>query len=82
MNKNTLRQCKEDVNRLESAADRIRDLRDAYLNTLDDLRIAQQGLRIIATWANCHVPARSEIEFNHIHTRAMDTLSLISEANR
>lgn len=84
MNKQTLNQSRLDAARLESAADRIRDLRDAYMNTLDDLRIAQQGLKIIATWssANCFRFDRVEHDVGHIHDRAMDTLSLISEANR
>jgi len=76
MNKQTLHQLRQDAIRLETAADRIRDLRDAYLNTLDDLRIAQQGLKYIATWAKCNAPNE------RIYDRAMDTLSLISEANR
>jgi hypothetical protein len=76
MNKQTLIQSKLDAARLESAADRIRDLRDAYLNTKDDLRIAQQGLKTIHIWAKFQESHKS------IEDRAMDTLSLISEANR
>lgn len=76
MNKQTLHQLRQDSVRLESAADRIRDLRDAYMNTLDDLRTAQQGLKTIHIWAKFNESHKS------IEDRAMDTLSLISEANR
>ena len=85
MNNQTLNQIKQDITRLENAADRLRDLRDAYLNTLDDLRIAQQGLKYVATWATS---IRTTDPFNtatiaiNIHDRAMDTLARISEANR
>ena len=85
MNKQTLNQIKQDITRLENAADRLRDLRDAYQNTLDDLRIAQQGLKYVATWATCmrlNDPLDAAKDARDIHGRAMDTLSLISEANR
>ena len=59
MNKQTLIQSRLDAARLESAADRIRDLRDAYLNTKDDLRIAQQGLKTIHIWAKFHESHKS-----------------------
>ena len=78
MNKNTLRQCKEDVSRLESAADRIRELRDAYLNTKDDLEIAKRSLKIIATWATFLNQYSSQKEFIDIHDKAMDALARIS----
>ena len=76
MNKQTISQIKLDAARLESAADRIRDLHDAYLNTKKDLEIAKLGLKVIATWASFNEPS------SNIHTRAMDTLALISEANK
>ena len=85
MNKQTLNQIKQDITRLENAADRLRDLRDAYLNTRDDLRIAQQGLKYIATWAmsmRLTDPLDAAKAARNIHDRAMDTLASISEANK
>lgn len=67
--------------RLENAAERLLNLRDAYMNTKDDLRIAQQGLRIIATLAS-FPETHTYRAFKDIHDRAMDTLALISGENR
>ena len=85
MNKQTLNQLRQDSLRLEMAADRLRDLRDAYMNTLDDLRIAQQCLKYIATWAmsmRLTDPLDAAKDARNIHDRAMDTLASISEANK
>lgn len=76
MDKKKLRFCRQDSLRLECAADRMRDLAAAYENTLADLRIAQRGLKDIAAWAKSHE------DHAGIHMRAVDTLSLISEANK
>ena len=81
MNKTTVHQSRLDIERLLSAADRLVDLHDAYANTKHDLKIAIQGLKTIATWASCP-GIDSDKELDDIHERAMDTLALISEANR
>ena len=59
------------------AADRLETLTEAYALALDDLRIARQGLRTIATWASCVDKRIIEKEFAYIHNRAMDTLSMM-----
>jgi hypothetical protein len=71
MEKAERRQARLDINRLYSVADRLDKLTDAYTLALDDLRIARQGLKTIATWARC------EIDPEKIHYRAMDTLSMM-----
>lgn len=87
MNKQTLNQCRQDVTRLENAADRLRELESAYAVTRDDLEIAKSALKIIATWANYPKPYPKSSDdtrrdFALINTRAMDALSLISEENQ
>ena len=76
--KRLLTQSKQDVTRLLNASDRITELRDAYILAMDDLRIAKQGLKTIATWASCPDTQRSPFdELQDIEDRAMDTLSLM-----
>ena len=85
MNKQTLNQLRQDNARLQNIADRLHDLRDAYLNTRDDLHLAQRNLKVISIWA---MSIRTTDPFNtatiaiNIHDLAMDTLARISEANR
>ena len=81
MDKTKLNQIRLDSTRLENAAERLLDLRDAYMNTKDDLRIAQQGLRVIATWAS-FPEIDTDRAFKVIYDRARDALALISEENR
>ena len=77
MDKLTRRQSRLDIERLRMAADRLDTLSDAYALALDDLRIARQGLKIIATWANCPNMEELDKEFRDINERAIDTLSLM-----
>jgi len=77
MNKSERRQASLDINRLYSAADRLDKLTDAYTLALDDLRIAKDGLKIIATWASCLRIEFAAHDAKNIHDRAMDTLSLM-----
>jgi len=78
MDKAEKRQARLDINRLYSAADRIDKLTKAYTSALDDLRIARQGLKTIATWASCPDTRKSPFdELEDIKIRAMDTLSLM-----
>ena len=71
MDKSQRRHSRLDIERLRMAADRLETLSDAYALALDDLRIARQGLKIIATWGNGSIGGRK------IKDRAMDTLSLM-----
>lgn len=89
MNKQTLRQCQLDVARLENAAKlagnaskRLGELDAEYRNTLNDLKIAQDGLMTIAIWINFLNEKSAKKDFDDIHAKAMDTLAVISEANR
>lgn len=78
MDANTRRHSRLDIERLRMAADRLETLSDAYALALDDLRIARQGLKIIATWAVVsYKKTIPTVKFQHIHDRAIDTLSLM-----
>lgn len=78
MNKAEMRQCTLDVGRLWAAANRLDKLNNDYAQALNDLKIARNGLKTIATWASCLRIDDAAHDAKNIHDRAMDTLSLIT----
>lgn len=82
MDKSTIQQLNLDIARLENAADRLRDLAAAYKETRNDLEITKSALKVIATRAKCAKHGDTENLLRSLHVKAMDTLAVISEANR
>lgn len=75
MEKTELHQARLDVERMRKAADRLDKLEEAYAGVMSQIAFAEQGLKIIATWAR--VPKNDGTDLQHIATRATDTLRLM-----
>lgn len=73
-----LKETRYDIERLRKASDRLSDLELAYCEALRRIKIAEDALKVISTWAGLGKDFYST-EMTGIQTRALDALKLMGK---